>query len=328
MTRLPRFRGGRRTLPLLLAALLALCAGAGPALAAPSTPARAHVVDEQRVRTRVVDLTIDSPALGKTAKVRLLTPDGWQRRGPRDRWPVLYLLHGLGDSHRTWTRDSDVERLAALRDVLVVMPDAGFAGYYTDWWNKGSYGPPGWETFHLTELRRILERRYGAGERRAVAGLSMGGYGALAYAARHPGMFRAVASYSGPVHLLHPEHVRRWRVAFEQAPEYRDLWGDPVAQRAIWRRHDPYALARRLRPVPVFLSCGDGRPGPLDKAGAKADEIEAFDRVLNRSLAGRLERAGVRVSTHFYRGTHSPAYWERELHRSLPLLLGALRPAK
>ncbi|WP_346107863.1 hypothetical protein [Nonomuraea maheshkhaliensis] len=39
--------------------------------------------------------------------------------------------------------------------------------------------------------------------------------------------------------------------------------------------------------MPVFLSCGDGRPGPLDKAGAKADEIEAFDRVLNRSPAGR-----------------------------------------
>jgi S-formylglutathione hydrolase FrmB len=78
----------------------------------------------------------------------------------------------------------------------------------------------------------------------------------------------------------------------------------------------------------VFLSCGDGRPGPLDRAGAKADEIEAFDDVLNRSLAKRLERAGVRVTTDFYRGTHAPAYWERELHRSLPMLLSALRSAR
>ncbi|WP_344490136.1 alpha/beta hydrolase family protein [Nonomuraea monospora] len=328
MTRLLRSRGGRRTVSILLAALLALGATVGPGSVALAAPARAHVVDEQRGRPRVVDLTIHSPALGKTAKVRLLTPDGWERRGPRDRWPALYLLHGLGGSHETWTRDSDVERLAELRDVLVVMPEGGFAGYYTNWWNAGAYGPPAWETFHLTEMRRILERDYGAGTRRVVAGLSMGGYGALVYAARHPGLFRAAASYSGPVHLLHPEHVRRWREAFKEAPEYRGLWGDPVAQRAIWGRHDPYALARRLQPVPVFLSCGDGRPGPLDEAGAKPDEIEAFDNVLNRSLAKRLERVGVRVTTDLYRGTHSPAYWERELHRSLPLLLSALRSAR
>ncbi|NKZ06931.1 hypothetical protein HGB48_24795 [Actinomadura latina] len=73
----------------------------------------------------------------------------------------------------------------------------------TDWWNRGGGGAPKWETFHLAELRQILERGYRAGPDRAVAGSSTGGLGALAYAARHRGLFRAAASFSGPVHTLH-----------------------------------------------------------------------------------------------------------------------------
>ncbi|MFY1670335.1 hypothetical protein ACN27G_10290 [Plantactinospora sp. WMMB334] len=56
---------------------------------------------------------------------------------------------------------------------------------------------------------------------------------------------------------------------------------------------------------------------------AEDRQIEAFDRVLNESLAGRLRRAGAPLVTDFYHGTHQPAYWERELHRSLPMLLAA-----
>jgi S-formylglutathione hydrolase FrmB len=311
--------------------LLPTAAAAGPmwsgvAAAAPgSTPV---VVAEERIGERLVDLTVDSAALGGPATVRLLTPDGWDERRPGDRWPVLYLLHGMFGTHADWTTFSDVEDLPELRDVLVVMPDGGDpGGYYTDWWNGGRYGAPAWETFHLDEVRAIVERDYGAGVRRAVAGASMGGYGALVYAAHRPGMFRAVASYSGPVHLLHPDSVEAWRDAFRTAPEYRDLWGDPVRQRANWRRHDPYHLAGRLRHTPVFLSCGDGEPGPLDGPDTIPydQEIEALDRVLNDSLAAELRKRRVPVATHFYRGTHQQPYWARELHHSLPMLLAAVR---
>lgn len=300
--------------------LLTLIPAGAPTVAAAS-PERARVVAEERIGPRLVDLSIQSPALGgQIANVRLLTPEGWEQRHHRDRWPVLYLLHGMGDDHTTWTQDSDVQNLPELRDVLVVMPDAEL-GYYTDWWNGGAGGPPMWETFHLDEMRPILERNYGAGTRRVVAGLSMGGFGAVSYAGRRPGMFRAAASYSGPVHLLHPSFVKQFQAA---GPEALVLWGDPVDQRHIWKAHDPYVLARRLRHIPVYLSSGDGTPGPLDPPGAPADEIEAFVSELSHSLAARLRRVGGRVTTHFTTGTHSPPYWERELHRSLPMLLEAL----
>jgi diacylglycerol O-acyltransferase / trehalose O-mycolyltransferase / mycolyltransferase Ag85 len=90
---------------------------------------------------------------------------------------VLWLLHGCCDSYQSWTRSTDVDELAELADVLVVMPEAGEVGFYTDWCNGGRKGPPWWETFHLTELRQLLERDWRAGDRRVIAGLSMGGSG-------------------------------------------------------------------------------------------------------------------------------------------------------
>ncbi len=286
-----------------------------------------RVVAEEKVGPRLVDLTVSSPALGRTAKVRLLTPDGWNERRKGQRWPVLYLLHGCCDTYDSWTRETDVATLPQLRHTLVVMPEGGPAGWYSDWWNHGNGGPPAWETFHLRELRPLLEHGYGAGPRRVIAGLSMGGLGSLLYAAHHPGMFRAAASYSGVVHPLHgdfPSGLMDLLKDFGEDP--LALWGDPVAQRAIWEAHDPYYLANRLRSIPVFLSSGDGTAGPFDAPGAH-DDLEAVLNEMNHAVADRLKAAGVRLTTDFYGpGTHNWPYWERELHRSLPLLLHALRP--
>ena len=105
---------------------------------------------------------------------------------------MLYLLHGCCDTYDSWTRSTDVEQLAQLRDVLVVMPEGGDVGFYSNWLDG-----PAWQDFHLRELPRILELGYGAGTRRAIAGLSMGGLGAMDYAARRPRAFRAAASFSG-----------------------------------------------------------------------------------------------------------------------------------
>lgn len=335
-----RSRRGNRALRTVLAAAATLTLGVVAVAAtrpASAVSARAdgtaggaggaRVVAEEQVGQRLVDLTIESPALGgQTAKVRLLTPDGWEQRQPGDTWPVLYLLHAGTDTYETWTRESDVEEWPELRDTLVVMPEAGAAGFYTNWWNEGAGGPPEWETFHLDELRGLLERGYGAGKRRVAAGLSMGGFGAVSYAARRPGVFQAAASYSGPVHILQPQFVEVFPLldaAFEE--DLTQLWGDPVAQRDVWEAHNPYSLAEQLKDTPVYLANGDGNPGEFDPPDAEFDQAEAINLVQNRLLAERLEELGAPVTTHFYAGTHHPAYGERELRASLPMLLDALR---
>ncbi len=73
-------------------------------------------------------------------------------------------------------------------------------GWYADAWNGGAGEPPAWETFHLVELIELLDRNWRADGARPVAGVSMGGFGAMAYAARHPGMFRAAASSMSDTH--------------------------------------------------------------------------------------------------------------------------------
>ncbi|WP_020579447.1 alpha/beta hydrolase [Actinopolymorpha alba] len=288
----------------------------------------ARVVDEVRVAANLVDLTISSPALATTAKVRLLTPDGWENRRPGQRWPVLFLLHGCCASYLSWTRSTDVASIPELRGVLVVMPEAGRAGFYSDWWNAGAGGPPAWETFHLTEVRQILERGYGASNHRVIAGLSMGGFGALSYAARNPGMFRAAASYSGVVDTRHTPGASdlALSIAASNVPDPLALWGDPDAQAGIWAAHNPVDLAARLRNLPVYLSCGNGEAGPFDPPDATSS-LETLLESENRLLSERLTRLGARhLVTNFYGpGTHGWRYWERQLHRSLPMLLAALR---
>ncbi|MGW6057886.1 alpha/beta hydrolase [Streptomyces sp. NPDC055189] len=340
-----------RSRPLLARLLLALTTVFTSALLAPRQAAGAvdgvggnppEVIREQRLAPRLVELTLRSAALGRDAKVRLLTPDGWERRSHGDRWPVLYLLAGGHGDPEAWTRDYAIDELPQLRDVLVVMPEMPVFGFYSDWWNQGAGGPPRVESFHLDEVRPLLERDYGAGTRRAAAGESQGGFGALSYAARHRGLFRAVAGYSGYVHpLQHPHAVK---AGFDyMGMDWKALWGDPVAQRAIWQAHDPYYLAGRLRGIPVHLSSGDGTAGALDPPDVEPDPhvpgledpadpfpedvispTEAIMGEESSTLAARLTATGVPVTTHFYAGTHSPPYWSRELRRSLPGLLKAL----
>jgi alpha-glucoside transport system permease protein len=331
---LARHAGTAVTLALLTVGTAACTSSQAPQAVGPSDrPAR--VVATQTVGPRVRDLTIDSPALGRSAKVRLLLPRRFSAE-PGRRWPVLWLLHGCCDTYQSWTRSTDVEQLDELADVLVVMPEAGQVGFYSDWRAPGRGGPSRWETFHLTELRQLLERDWRAGNRRVVAGLSMGGLGAMAYAARHPGLFRAAASYSGLLHTRYqgdplpgPRMIQDLLGDFDEDPDA--LWGDPRRHGELWAAHNPYDLAPQLRGVGLFVSVGNGQPGPLD-GPATNGQLQQIEQALypqNLAFVERLRQLGIPVRFDNYGpGIHNWPYWQRELHRSLPLLLGALqRPA-
>ncbi|GAA2092466.1 alpha/beta hydrolase family protein [Streptomyces albiaxialis] len=349
----PYARTGRPAVLALLLVLLApmLALGPGPVAAYASSsssssaqpreavPALLGVEADDGARVtravrdgRQLDLTIDSPALGREGHARVLLPPGRgaEARPARTGVPSLWVLHGCcdpGNGWEAWTDRTDIEEATARTRALVVLPEGGPVGFYSDWWNGGEGGPPAWETFHLTELRQILERGLGAGPRRAVAGLSMGGYGALAYAVRHPRMFRAAASFSG----LGDTRLGRWLVDDLLPRHGHDpdaVWGDPVAQRDVWRAHNPAELVRRLpRGYPVFVGAGDGTPGPLDPPDARHDALEARLLPSSVSYVEAARARGLRVTADLYGpGTHTWPYWERELHRALPMLTRALTP--
>ncbi|MDI2030131.1 alpha/beta hydrolase family protein [Saccharopolyspora sp. TS4A08] len=310
----------------MIALLLAVAAAPASAVPGPAADDGARVIRESRVDEREVDLEIASPALGGAAVVRLLLPTRWAERPDRT-WPVLYLLHGCCETadYQGWTWFTDVEEFTADQDVLVVMPSGGPAGMYSPWWNFGARGAPDWERFHVTELRQILERGYRAGSSRAVAGVSMGGYGALAYAYRNPGTFGAAASFSGIPNTLFPgaPAVIKGLLVREGYNPYA-LWGDEVLDHRIWAAHNPFDHVDRLRGVGLYVSAGNGLTGPLDRPGA-VDPLEPASLASSKSFTDRLAERGIAVTAHFYAsGTHDWPYWQRELRAAWPVLSAAL----
>jgi diacylglycerol O-acyltransferase / trehalose O-mycolyltransferase len=314
-----------------LATAVVACGGGGtsvesepPRRAGP--PARAddgaRIVSVRRLSDRMLDLTVDSPAVHRQVRARLLLPRRSDRATDRP-LPVLYLLHGCCDSYASWTRSTDIAALSARLQMLVVMPEGGRVGFYSNWLRG-----PAWETFHLVELRQLLERNYRAGPRRAIAGVSMGGLGAVAYAARNRGMFRAAATYSGLLHTRANNGADSRGLTDLIAGEGEDpaaLWGDPGRQANRWAAHNPYDLAGRLRGTRLFVSSGTGDPGPLDPSGTRVDAIERFVHTETVAFTKRASALRIHPTLHLYgRGTHNWRYWQRELRRSWPLLTDAL----
>ena len=297
----------------------------------------ASVIAQNFLDSRTVDITIDSVALGHTASARIILPYRFRSRSSAS-WPVLYLLHGGYGDYLSWAQYSDIARLVRKRDVLVVMPDGGELGFYTDWWARGAGNKPGWETFHLVELSQILARGLRAADRRAIAGLSMGGFGAMSYAARHPGFFQAAASFSGTLDTLHPtvepvssDPYPTWLLQTHITPNGYDalsLFGDPTAQRAVWAAHNPADLVEHLRGTKLYVSCGNGRIGPLDPPGTDPSDVsvrfEASQLLQNQEFVKRVTRLELDVAFETYAGTHTWPYWARELEKAFPFLMRAI----
>lgn len=130
-----------------------------------------------------------SQALGKQTAAYVLLPETGE--GP---FPVLYLLHGLSDDHTIWLRRTAIERYVANLPLIVVMPDGG-RGFYADAAEGYAYG-----TAIGEELVARIDKTFPtqkSREGRVLAGLSMGGYGAIRLALAYPETFRAAHSLSG-----------------------------------------------------------------------------------------------------------------------------------
>jgi S-formylglutathione hydrolase FrmB len=283
------------------------------------------VLEEQSTGAGVLELRLWSPALGREAAATVLTPAGW-RPGDHGSHPVLYLLHGSSDDHLSWTRNTDIVRLAAESNVLVVIPSAGRMGFYTDWKVPDREGTvPRWERFHLVELLSLLERDYGASDSRMAAGLSMGGYGALRYALRHPGLFRGVASLSGFVHLTRPGMASvLGLLALREGMRPGRIWGPRRRCAENWAANDPYVQAAGLAGTKVYLAAGDGRRIPGEEFVVGMGLVERYSRAMAEDLAGRLRAVGVDVTTNFSAGIHLWTTWRRKLTEFWPYALEIL----
>jgi len=289
----------------------------------PAARADAAIVGQTWLDARTVDVSVKSPAIAATLPVRLVLPTAYAAHPDRT-WPVLYLLQGAHDDYTSWTRETDVSAFLADKDVIAVMPSSGPTGIPTDWWNYGS-GSPDYESFQIDEIMRLLRDNYRAGTARAVAGVSTGGYGALAFAARRPGTFGAAASYSG---ILDTTAVGMPivvdAIVARESLLPGTLWGSPLFNRRNWDRHNPYALARSLTGTKLYVSQGSGRSSD-DFGNFEGDVFEGTLWGQAHRFTERLETLGIPAQVHFYGGgAHAWPYWQQEFKTSWPTLAAGL----
>lgn len=316
----------------LAAVLLPVAASGAPAGCPPApTPVDGHgihVVASHWIDPRLLDLTVTSPALAKPAGIRVLLPTDYAAE-PTRCYPVLYLLHGGFGTYVDWTTAGQAEPLTANRDVIVVMPDAGKGGWYSNWTNFGNGGPPEWETFHIDQVLPWVDanfRTFADRQHRAIAGLSMGGLGAMSYAARHPDLFSSVSSFSGAINTRNIPVRQLIGVSplIDGGPPNAIYGIPPVLDTGPALAHNPWDLAANLRGMHVGIYTGNGHPGPLDPPNTfpplDIQEFEVHD--MSVSMDQRLTSLGIAHTFDDYgNGTHSWPYWSRDFAQELPAIM-------
>ena len=259
--------------------------------------------------------TFKSVLLGREVGMNVVIPQHFYSAQDRfnqasgRKYRTLFLLHGLSDDHSAWSRYTSIERYAAARDLAVVMPDGG-RSFYTDALNGFRY----W-SFISEELPSVaaemfpLSLDYGDC---FAAGLSMGGYGALKLAMRHPERFAAAVALSPVVDLqarFNSPQSASW------LPEMVNIFGSP--EQARENGNDLFALADSLAGQPR-------QPKLLSICG-----LDDFMLEDNRNFNRHMQDIAYPEFHYFeYPGNHNWIFWDRYIQDALDFLLDGKLPKK
>jgi len=234
-------------------------------------------------------------SLGRMTAATIIFPEG--KQGP---FPVMYLLHGMSDDHTAWVRRTSVERYVEGLPLIVVMPN-GDRGHFVDAKHR-AYSA--YDTYITRDLAGFVDstfRTVPGRKGRVIAGLSMGGYGALSVALRHPDMFCAASSHSGAVLACH-KPIKPGRLA-----EFRSLFG-PHPQGG------PYDLVALIRGM------DRGRLPALRIDCGRKDFLLPWNREFHRIL----NRMKVPHVYSEYPGRHDWEYWDLHIRDTLKFFVREL----
>ena len=322
---LGRRRSVRRA---LVPAAVALALHTGAAFAA--NPAK--ITGERSVDDgHGIELTISTPAFSAPTKVQVFLPAGYDAQ-PDRRWPVTYYVHGAqGDQTRFWPWYGDL-----IKDFpsIVVAPDGGWLGWYSDWYNGGAGGPPLYETYLIRQLIPLIDQRFrtlGTRAGRAVIGESMGGYGVMTLTTRNPDAFATAVSLSGAVDnasvpimgLIGASSTAQEGGQQQQLAAPFGVYGDPATEKIRWRGHNPVDLASNLRDVVLQVRTFDGAPSPLIENNDPSSIVGCMEEnEIHRDSVSFHEQLLADGVPHLWRdygpGCHAIPAFRREFADSLP----------
>jgi S-formylglutathione hydrolase FrmB len=256
---------------------------------------------------RVECNSIPSKILTRPVRYCIVLPPSFDADKIRS-FPVLYFLHGLGDNEQffvhsgAWNVVEEMRDKGEVKDFLIVTPDAGSTFYI-----NARDGEERYEDFLLQEFFPYVEKHYrvAAGRaNRAISGISMGGYGALYLAFRHPQLFSSVSAHSAALIVKLPTFLAGAQPNSPRARVLGDAFGNPPDP-VFWQAHSPIAIAQtaNLARLHIYFDCGDH-----DDFGFETGAI-ALDKILtSRQIPHEF---------HIYPGRHDAAYFAEHLPASL-----------
>ncbi|MFG2234101.1 alpha/beta hydrolase [Streptomyces sp. NPDC048723] len=284
--------------------------GAGGVLSAASPAAAVgdgfglRIVDRNENDHRMWYYRFDTAAIGWDPAVNVLLPDDYHWSGRT--YPVLYLFHGGGTDQDFITFDRErIRDWTAGKPIIVVMPDGGHAGWYSNPVSS-NVGPRNWEHFHIAQLLPWVEanfRTFAEYDGRAVGGFSMGGFGALKYAAKYWGHFASVSAHSGPASMRRDNGlVTHWANLSSAALDLGGgtVYGAPLWDEARVNADNPVQRIESYRNKRVFLVAGTS-PDPISWFDT-ANETQVLAG--QREFRSLLDRAGIPHESHEVPGGH------------------------
>lgn len=216
---------------------------------------------------------------------------------------TLYLLHGLSDDHTIWMRRTSIERYAIERGIAVVMPNVG-----RSWYADTAYGAK-YFTFVTEELPKMCRKFFNGMSDRPedtfVAGLSMGGYGAIKAALRCPETYGGCASLSGALDIFDARRLKIW-------DEWKGIFGPDLQDPSelLGTEHDVFALAKQY----------DSRKNPYPKMFLWCGTEDALVKV-NRQFRDHLTQLQIPHVYEESEGNHSWKWWDLHIQEALDFLL-------
>jgi putative tributyrin esterase len=252
----------------------------------------------------ITTVKFQSESLGQERTFNILLPLDYETS--TSRYPALYLLHGHGQGGSSWSYMTNLSGYAARYKLIIVMPDAS-----NSWYVNAVADPNArFEDYIVKDIIGYVDSHYRTvplPRARAVAGLSMGGYGAAFLGLKHYRLFTAMGTFSGALTAAHDvptEHDTEQDREFQQ--EILHVFGAPGSPER--QQRDPLALLEKVPPAEmpmIYVACG-GQDGLLRE---------------NRAFVQLLAEKKIRYE---YREisprSHSWDFWDDQLRIFLDLL--------
>jgi S-formylglutathione hydrolase FrmB len=250
-----------------------------------------------------------SKLLGRELRYGVYLPPSYAS-SPNKKYPVLYFLHGLFEDEMRWSTrgqtDQIMNRMIAegkIGEFIVAIPNGG-----TSFYTNTRDGSEKWEDAVVTEFIPLIESSYRVNATRAtrgISGTSMGGYGALKIAMKHPDLFGSASAHSAV--LL--QDLSAAKVSAGRLQRFQDLFDKIYGinqDLSYWEANNPMTLAKdtkKLNGLKLYFDCGTEDDYGFNVGARQLDEM--------------LTKAGYPHESHLYPGRHGWDYAKQHTNESL-----------